>query len=105
MQKFTKEIFLNIHRSYQISSLEIDSIINHYQAQGIKIIKNGKESPELLTEKRKKNLIRIAPILEKLRNPNTKYSTYIQLNYLSPGETKQNNLCISNIPPPLGKNI
>lgn len=54
MQKFTKEIFLNIHRSYQISSLEIDSIINHYQAQGIKIIKNGKKSLELLTEKRKK---------------------------------------------------
>jgi|GEM_PF-787724 len=103
MQKFTKEIFLNIHRSYQISSLEIDSIINHYQAQGIKIIKNGKKSLELLTEKRKKNLIHIAPTLEKLRDPRTKYSTYFQLNYLSPGKAKQNHLCISNICPPFWK--
>lgn len=103
MQKFTKEIFLNIHRSYQISSLEIDSIINHYQEQGIKIIKNGKKSLELLTEKRKKNLIHIAPTLEKLRDPRTKYSTYFQLNYLSPGEAKQNHLCISNISPPFWK--
>ncbi|WP_342228131.1 hypothetical protein [Rickettsiella endosymbiont of Rhagonycha lignosa] len=103
MQKFTKEIFLNFHRSHQISSLGIDSIINHFREKKIKIIKNGKKSPELLAEKRKKNSIRIAPTLEKLRDPNSKYSTYIQLNYLSPGETKQNHLCISNISPPFWK--
>lgn len=103
MQKFTKEIFLNLHRSYQISSLDIDSLINHYWKKGIKIIKNGKKSPELLTEKRKKNSIHIAATLEKLRDPKTKYSTYFQLNYLSPGEAKQNYLCISNISPPFWK--
>jgi hypothetical protein len=35
MQKFTKEIFLNFHRSHQISSSGIDSIINHFREKGI----------------------------------------------------------------------
>ncbi len=69
----------------------------------IKIIKNGKNNPKLLAKKRQQNLLQVAPILEKLQDPQKKYATYLQLNFLPPGETKQNHLCISTISPPFWK--
>ena len=103
MPKFTKEIFLNTHRSYQLKSQDIDSLILHYWNKGIKIIKNGQLHPELIEEKRKKRLKEVAPLIERLQDPQTKYAAYLQLNFLSPNKTKQNGLCISNISPPFSK--
>lgn len=104
MLNFSKKFFLNFHRSYQLQSADFDNLINYYlEKEHIKIIKNGKKSPELLTEKKQKNLIRVTPIIEKLQDQQKKYATYFQLNFLPPGETKQNHLCISNISPPFWK--
>jgi hypothetical protein len=101
---FSKNSFLYAHRSYQLNGVDIDKLISYYwEKKGIKIIKNGNRSPELLAEKRQKNLIKISPLIEKLQDNQKKYTTYFQLNFLPPGETKQNNLCISTISPPFWK--
>ncbi|MGC1854135.1 MAG: hypothetical protein WA659_01990 [Candidatus Aquirickettsiella sp.] len=104
MLNFSKSFFLNAHRSYQLQGTDIDRLIRYYlEKEYIKIIKNGKNSPKLLAKKRQQNLLQVAPILEKLQDPQKKYATYLQLNFLPPGETKQNHLCISTISPPFWK--
>lgn len=104
MFRFSRASFLSAHQSYQLQGTDIDRLIGYYwENEGIKIIKNGYKSAEIIAEKKQKKLIQVMPTIEKLRDPKKKYASYLQLNFLPPGETKQNYLCISTISPPFWK--